>query len=174
MRLTHWTDYSLRVLMYCAASTQRAEPVRIAEIAEAHGISRSHLTKIVMTLASLGYLETVRGRGGGIRLLQSADRITVGAVVRRTETDFHLVECFDPEASTCRLSGRCRLERVLQDAMARCLEALDAVTLADLVAPPPAGTRSPREQTVRLSPGLPGPKGVPCAPVRRPRGGAKN
>jgi Rrf2 family nitric oxide-sensitive transcriptional repressor len=151
---------------------QRAEPVTIAEIAEAHGISRSHLTKIVMTLAGLGYLETVRGRGGGIRLLQSADRITVGAVVRRTEADFQLVECFDPVASTCRLAGRCRLEQLLRDAMARCLEALDAVTVADLVAPAPAGTRSPWERPIRLSPGLPGPPGAARTPAR-PHDGAK-
>ena len=65
MRLTNWTDYTLRVLMYCAASAGRAQPVTIGEIAQAHGISHSHLTKVVMDLAAQGLLETTRGRGGG-------------------------------------------------------------------------------------------------------------
>jgi Rrf2 family nitric oxide-sensitive transcriptional repressor len=68
MRLTQWTDYTLRVLMYCAASKGRSEPVTITEIAESHGISRSHLTKIVQQLAARGWLQTTRGRGGGMRL----------------------------------------------------------------------------------------------------------
>jgi Rrf2 family nitric oxide-sensitive transcriptional repressor len=155
MRLTQWTDYSLRVLMYCAASQGRAEPVTIAEIARSHGISHSHLTKIVMTLAGLGYLETTRGRGGGLRLLRPAEEITVGEVVRRTESDFALVECFDPSVNTCLLDGRCRLKGALQRAIGRYLEELDAVTLADLVAPggePKAGATA---RAIRLSPGLP-------------------
>jgi Rrf2 family nitric oxide-sensitive transcriptional repressor len=72
MRLTRWTDYTLRVLMYCAASEGRDTPVTIAEIAQAHNISRSHLTKIVMELSAQGLLETTRGRGGGLRLLKPA------------------------------------------------------------------------------------------------------
>ena len=78
MRLTQWTDFSLRVLMYCAASEQREQRATVGEIAEAHGISRSHLTKIVMTLSGLGLLETTRGRGGGLRLLKPAQGIVVG------------------------------------------------------------------------------------------------
>ena len=135
MRLTLWTDYSLRVLMYCAACTDRAQPVTIVEIARAHGISRHHLTKVVMMLAALGYVETTRGRGGGLRLLVAADRVTVGEVLRRTETDLRLLECFDAEANTCRLDGQCRLQCLLQGAMARFLETMDACTLADLVTP---------------------------------------
>ncbi len=154
MRLTQWTDYSLRVLMYCAASAGRAEPVTIAEIAAAHGISRSHLTKIVMTLASLGYLETTRGRGGGLRLLRPAHEVTVGEIVRRTETDFVLVECFDPGVNNCLLDGRCRLKGALQQALARYLEVLDGLTLADLVAPGAENGRT-APQAIRLSPGLP-------------------
>jgi DNA-binding transcriptional MocR family regulator len=84
MRLTQWTDYSLRVLMYCAATQGRDALPTVSEIAQAHGISRSHLTKIVMTLAAQGWLETSRGRGGGLRLLRPADR---GARGRRGAPD---------------------------------------------------------------------------------------
>ncbi len=154
MRLTNWTDYSLRVLMYCAASEQREQPATIGEIAEAHGISRSHLTKIVMTLSGLGLLETTRGRGGGLRLLKPAHTIVLGEVVRQTESDFTLVECFDAEHNTCRLDGHCRLKGALREAMDRYLEVLDGVTLADLVAPA-AGARG--GQRVQFVPGLPRP-----------------
>lgn len=143
MRLTQWTDYSLRVLMYCAVHQHREQPVTISEIAEAHGISRSHLTKIVMTLSALGYLETTRGRGGGLRLLRPAEHIVLGEVVRQTETDFNLVECFDAQTNQCRIAGVCGLRHVLGDALNAYLARLDAVTLADLVLP------SPPEQPLR-------------------------
>ena len=104
MRLTQWTDYSLRVLMFCAAQHGRAQPVTITEIQQAHGISRNHLTKVVVALGRLGYLETTRGRGGGLRLLQPAAQVRLGQVVRDTETDFRLLECFDAlvDAPSCR------------------------------------------------------------------------
>lgn len=137
MRLTNWTDYSLRVLMYCATCAERAAPVTIAEIAEVHGISRSHLTKIVMTLSGLGLLETTRGRGGGLRLLKPANDIVLGDVVRQTETDFTMVECFDAASSSCRLDSHCRLKGALHNATNAYLAVLDGLTLAQLV--PPAG-----------------------------------
>jgi Rrf2 family nitric oxide-sensitive transcriptional repressor len=133
MRLTKWTDYTLRVLMHCAATRHRATPLTISEIAERHDISRSHLMKIVMTLSSLGWIESIRGRGGGIRLLVDADQLTVGEVVRHTETDFNMVECFDDESNTCRLNGRCRLKSVLQEATQSYLHVLDGVHLSDLL-----------------------------------------
>ncbi len=133
MRLTQWTDYTLRVLMYCAASQGRVQPVTITEIAASHGISRSHLTKIVQDLAARGWLETTRGRGGGLRLLVLAKDIALGEVVRAMETDFAMVECFDPTLNQCRLSGHCRLKGVLNQATQSYLGVLDAVTLADLV-----------------------------------------
>lgn len=136
MRLTQWTDYSLRVLMYCAIHVERAQPVTITEMAEVHGISRSHLMKIVQELSARGLLDTTRGRGGGVRLLQPAQAITVGAVARATETDFALVECFDAARNQCRLRGRCRLQGVLEQALAAYLAVLDGVTLAELVAQP--------------------------------------
>ena len=136
MRLTQWTDYTLRVLMYCAATQGREQPVTITEVAEGYGISRSHLMKIVQELAAQGLLETTRGRGGGMRLMKAPAEINLGAVVRQTETDFHLVECFDPHVNQCRLSGNCRLKGVLGDAINAYLAVLDGVTLADLVDAP--------------------------------------
>ncbi|OGB19097.1 MAG: Rrf2 family transcriptional regulator [Burkholderiales bacterium RIFCSPLOWO2_12_67_14] len=155
MRLTHWTDYSLRVLMYCAACTQREKPATISEIAGAHGISRSHLTKIVMTLSGLGLLETTRGRGGGLRLLKPAHLIVLGDVVRQTETDFTLVECFSDEHNTCRLEGYCRLKGTLQKAMDRYLAELDGVTLADLLEPMPPGAGVRKVVHLKHIPGMP-------------------
>ncbi|MDD5334594.1 MAG: Rrf2 family transcriptional regulator [Rhodoferax sp.] len=139
MKLTSWTDYSLRVLMYCAASEGRAEPVTITEIADAHDISRSHLTKIVVELSNQGLLETTRGRGGGLRLLKSAKDIALGAVVRHTETDFTMVECFDSASGSCRLTGHCGLKSVLHQALQSYMQVLDGVTLADLVPSSGAG-----------------------------------
>lgn len=149
MRLTQWTDYSLRVLMYCAAHVDRETPVTISEIAEAHGISRSHLTKIVMTLSGLGYLGTTRGRGGGLRLLRPAQEIRLGEVIRQTETDFTLVECFDDGVNQCRIAGVCQLKGVLSDALMAYLAVLDQATLAQLVGRPatPVG-----QAPVRLQP----------------------
>ena len=94
MRLSDYTDYTLRVLMYCASHPERL--VTIAEIAERHQVSKNHLMKIVNSLARQGVLDTTRGDGGGLRLLKPAGAIRVGDVVRESETDFRLVECFDP------------------------------------------------------------------------------
>ena len=154
MRLTQWTDYTLRVLMYCAACQGRAQPVTITEVAQAHGISRSHLTKIVQQLAAKGLLDTTRGRGGGMRLMRPAAEINIGAVVRETETDFDLVECFNAETNTCRMSSHCSIRGLLSRATLAFLAVLDEVTLADLV--PPAGEEVSPARVVRFLPGLPG------------------
>lgn len=156
MRLTQWTDYTLRVLMYCAACEGRDQPVTISEVAESYSISRSHLTKIVQQLAAQSLLETSRGRGGGMRLMKPPQDINVGAVVRSTETDFTLVECFDSETNQCRLSSHCRLQSALGEAMEGFFSVLDKLTLADLMVtqPPPAGCFA-RAFTVHRVPGLP-------------------
>ncbi len=153
MKLTSWTDYSLRVLMYCAASQGREQPVTITEIAEAHNISRSHLTKIVVALSDQGLLETTRGRGGGLRLLKPAKDIVLGEVVRKTETDFTMVECFAPATDSCRLIGHCRLMTVLQEALQSYLQVLDGVTLAELVPSAAAGlpTLPKRRKSVKMT-----------------------
>ena len=140
MRLTQWTDYTLRVLMYCAANEGREQPVTITEVAESFDISRSHLTKIVQQLAAQSLLETSRGRGGGMRLMKPAHQINVGALVRSSETDFHLVECFDPATNHCRLIGHCGLQGALGEAMEAFFMVLDPLTLADLMTAEPAAT----------------------------------
>ena len=155
MRLTRWTDYTLRVLMYCAASEGRASPVTINEIAQAHNISRSHLTKIVMELSAQGLLETTRGRGGGLRLLKPASEIVLGRIVRACESDFTMVECFDTATNQCRLDGRCRLKGLLGSALQAYLQVLDGAALADLVGAPDALAPQPLTLAARGSPGLP-------------------
>ncbi|PIY29009.1 MAG: Rrf2 family transcriptional regulator [Comamonadaceae bacterium CG_4_10_14_3_um_filter_60_42] len=155
MRLTQWTDYTLRVLMYCAASKDRPDPVTITEIAESHGISRSHLTKIVQQLAARGWLETARGRGGGMRLAAVAKDLGLGTIVRATETDFAVVECFEPSLNQCRMGQNCRLKGVLNQATQSFLAVLDGVTLADLVAPVARVVGAPKSKRLREIPGLP-------------------
>ena len=155
MRLTQWTDYALRVLMYCAACEGRGQPVTISEVAAAHQISRSHLTKIVQQLAAQGFLDTTRGRGGGMRLMKPANAINLGAVVRVTEPDFAMVECFNPAQDTCRLSSHCGLKGVLGRATAAYLGVLDALTLADLVPETVTPLMGADGQPLWLVPGLP-------------------
>ncbi len=136
MRLTQWTDYTLRVLMFCADSQSRGTPVTITEVAEHYDISRSHLTKIVQQLGASGLLETSRGRGGGLRLVKRPVDINLGAIVRATETDFDLVECFDAATNQCRLSPHCGLKGILAASINAFLQVLDQHTLADLLVSP--------------------------------------
>lgn len=156
MRLTQWTDYTLRVLMYCAAHQRREQPVTITEIAESHAVSRSHLTKIVHQLGTQGLLETTRGRGGGMRLLKDAKDINIGDVVRQTETDFNMVECFDPLLNQCGLSQRCGLKGLLHAATASYLAVLDGTTLEDLLSPVERTVQMPLSQKAHVIPGVPG------------------
>ena len=153
MRLTRWTDYALRVLMYCAACEGRSAPVTVSEIALNHDISRHHLTKIVQQLGNLQLLHTTRGRDGGIRLMRPASEINIGAVVRAAESDFDLVECFDPVGNRCRMSSHCRLKTALHTALQAYLQVLDRLTRADLVPPITADAR-PDTATGHV-PGLP-------------------
>jgi Rrf2 family nitric oxide-sensitive transcriptional repressor len=121
--------------MYVGAKPQRL--VTIQEIARSYGISENHLMKVVHGLAQHGFIETVRGRGGGLRLARPARDITVGAVVRAVEDDFALVECFRTD-NTCRITPVCRLRGALQDALRAYFEVLENWTLAELVAKPKA------------------------------------
>lgn len=136
MRLTDYTDYTLRVLMFCALHPERS--VTIAELAQSHAVSKNHLMKIVNHLARLGWLQTTRGRGGGLRLLKSATNIRIGDVVRQTETDFRMVECFEPSHNACTLTAHCQLKQVIRTALQCYMAELDKVTLADITAEPPA------------------------------------
>ncbi len=140
MRLAEYTDYTLRVLMYCAAHPERL--VTIAELAEHHGVSKSHLMKIVNDLARQGVLDTRRGRSGGMRLMKKPEDICIGDVIRQSETDFRLVECFDSRTNLCTLTPSCRLKRLLDQALKAYFKELDGATLAD-IAGPVGGLRQP-------------------------------
>ena len=130
MKLTLYSDYSLRVLMYIARQEHR---VQIDEIAKFYGISKNHLTKVVNNLATLGYIETTRGRGGGIRIKMTPEEINIGALIRKTEEHFNLVECFDRETNTCPIAGICGLQGVLGEALNAYLSVLDKYTLQDIL-----------------------------------------
>ena len=132
MRLTTYTDYALRTLMYLAANRDRL--VTIQDIADAHGIAKNHLTKVVHQLGILGFVESLRGRKGGLRLGKEPAQINIGAVVRSTEPDFYMAECFDPQKNNCRLSSACILKDTLYQATAAYLAVLDGVTLEILMA----------------------------------------
>ena len=132
MQLTLYSDYSLRVLIYLGAHP--GHRATISEIAESYGISRNHLVKVVHNLASLGFIDTVRGRSGGMILALVPELINIGDVVRKTEPDFDIVECFDEETNTCPISPSCALIKVLKIARNKFIETLDEYTLADVVA----------------------------------------
>lgn len=146
MRLTMYTDYALRLLMYLALKPDALATIQ--EVAETYGISRNHMMKIAQELGHAGFVETVRGRGGGLRLKVGADRIKVGDVIRATEDDFRLVECFDPSRNRCIITGPCRLQGALGEALGAYLSVLDRFTLADLVT-----ERTPLENILGLPPG---------------------
>jgi Rrf2 family nitric oxide-sensitive transcriptional repressor len=130
MKLTFYSDYSLRLLMY--VSLNRDGLVTIQEVADAYGISKNHLMKVAFELGRKGFLETVRGRGGGLRLGRPPEKIGVGEVVRAMEEDFTMVECFDPKANQCVITGPCRLRGALSRALKAYFAVLDEYTLADL------------------------------------------
>ena len=134
MRLTTHTDYALRVLMYLAL--RPGESSTIQEIAERYGISKNHLMKVVQHLGAAGWIETSRGRGGGLRLARPAAAIDLGDVVRSTEEDVALVECFKPEENLCAITPACRLKGIFAEALEAFFQALSRYTLADLVQRP--------------------------------------
>jgi Rrf2 family nitric oxide-sensitive transcriptional repressor len=127
MRLTRYTDYAMRVLIYLGAQPEKV--CSIAEIARAYKISHNHLTKVAHDLGKAGYIESVRGRAGGIRLARAAAKINVGDVVRRTEPYFDLADC-----GNCVIAPACRLTGVLDEALAAFMAVLDRYTIADLLA----------------------------------------
>jgi Rrf2 family nitric oxide-sensitive transcriptional repressor len=133
MQLTKFSDYALRVLMYAHAAGDRR--VTIEEMAASYRISRAHLMKVVNALTRAGYLTAVRGRSGGLTLARPAETIRLGEVIRSTEPDFALVECF-ATGNRCVITGCCRLPGVLSEALAAFLETLDRHTLADIALKP--------------------------------------
>ncbi len=157
MRLTTFTDYSLRVLMYVAAHPEGR--ATISEIAAAYAISDNHLTKVVHFLGKEGYLENLRGRGGGLRLARQPEAINVGELVKLTEGGDVPAECFQRESNLCAITANCRLKFVLSDAVDAFYASLRRVTLEDVVKnrralgkvlfPAQARKTAPAEKTAR-------------------------
>ena len=131
MRLTVYTDYALRLLMYLAVKDDGLST--IAEVSESYGISKNHLMKVAHQLGVAGYVGTVRGRGGGLRLAKPIGAINLGDVVRHTEPDMALVPCFAADSASCAIFSGCALRGALSGARDAFLSALDGYTLADLV-----------------------------------------
>lgn len=131
MRLTDYTDYSLRALMYLGLNRDRL--VTIRDIADVYGVSKNHLMKVVHQLGLAGLVETVRGRSGGLRLGKEPEEINLGLVVRGTEPDFVMVECFNRDSNECILSPACELQDILRQATTAYLDVLGRYTLADLL-----------------------------------------
>lgn len=149
MRLTTFSDYALRVLMYAGSAGDRL--ITIEETSTVYGISRAHLMKVVNILTKTGYLKGIRGRSGGFTLARAPENINLGAVVRATEPDFALVECF-AAGNRCVITSCCRLPNLLNEALASFVATFDRHTLADLMlaesdfkvpSPPVEGTRGP-------------------------------
>lgn len=132
MKLTSYTNYALRSLQLAAIKSPAL--VRVDDVVKIHNLSKPHVMKIVHQLGRAGYLDTVRGRGGGFRLARSADQIIVGDVVRLTEGPLDVVECFNPVKNTCPLIGICVLSRKVQEATAAFMAVLDNLTIADISA----------------------------------------
>ena len=132
MRLTRFTDYSLRVLIYLGL--QGDQLVTIRKISDAYGISRNHLMKVVSLLTRMGYLKAQRGPGGGITLARPPQDINLADVIRDTEEDLVMVECFDEEGS-CVISPACKLHRIISEALNAYIDTLRKYSLRDLVDP---------------------------------------
>jgi Rrf2 family nitric oxide-sensitive transcriptional repressor len=145
LRLTTYSDYAFRVLIFLALAGEKGSTIQA--IAEHYGISRNHLMKVVQQLGQLGYVVTTRGRGGGLRLGMPAEAINLGQLVRQTEDDMVIVECFNPATNTCAITGVCRLKGVLGEALAAWLRVMDGYTLADLVQ-----NQTELAQVIRLRP----------------------
>jgi Rrf2 family nitric oxide-sensitive transcriptional repressor len=139
MRLTLHTDYALRVLLY--VGLKRDELATVAEIVRHFDISRGHVMKVVHRLAQLGYVQTLRGKKGGIRLAREPKAITAGAVVRNVEPELRVLGCLQERSGYCRIEECCVLRRAVREATSAFLATLDRYTLADLMEPRQALSR---------------------------------
>lgn len=144
MRLTIYTDYALRLLMYLALKNDGL--ATIGEIAKSYGVSKNHMMKVAYQLGTAGYVETVRGRSGGLRLAKPAESIGLGEIVRHTEPDMALVPCFQPIDAPCTIQRCCVLRKALDKARTAFVDVLDGYTLGDLTRP-----RSPLQELLSIA-----------------------
>lgn len=162
IQLTLYTDYAIRVLLYISA--KQDGPASVMEVANAYGISRNHLHKVVNQLSRKGYIKTARGKKGGIVLGKSPDSIVLGELIRQTEPDFRIVECLDKSSPHCPIDSVCSLKHILISARKSFLKALDQYTLEDItrnitiLRPILIGEIRPREK--RTSPHVPSPSPI--------------
>ena len=133
MHITRYTDYSLRVLIYLSAQGDRLATIQ--EIADSYDISKNHLMKVVHQLNKKGYIETVRGKNGGMRLHMAPEDINIGILIRETEQDLNIVECFSSK-NACKITPVCGLKGMFNEALKAFLEVLDKYTLADVIRDP--------------------------------------
>lgn len=131
MQLTIRSNHAMRLMMFCALNAGKVTPV--STVAKACNMRPAHLAKIANALSAEGFIETVRGRHGGVRLARPAEEIRVGAIVASTEVGAGFVECFDPATNTCPLIGACRFRPALDRALDAFIGVLNDYTLADLV-----------------------------------------
>lgn len=131
MQLTRFTDYGLRTLMYVAARSENSASVK--EVAEHYGISRNHLVKVVHRLSQLGYIETTKGKGGGIKIANNTEKLRLGDLIQELEPNMNMVECFDAKTNTCRITESCQLKHYLFEATQNFINTMNKYTLADTV-----------------------------------------
>jgi Rrf2 family transcriptional regulator, nitric oxide-sensitive transcriptional repressor len=135
VQLTSYTDYAFRTLI--ALACVAPEKLTVGEISERYGISLNHLLKVVQKLAELGYVETTRGKSGGVRLLAEPSTLTLGAVVRGMEPELGVVPCLRADQQLCVIAPACKLKSILSEATNQFLATLDQQTLADITAAKP-------------------------------------
>jgi Rrf2 family transcriptional regulator, nitric oxide-sensitive transcriptional repressor len=136
MQLTYFSDYALRLVLYLAAHPDRV--VSVQEVSRAYRVSPHHMVKVARLLVGRGIVASVRGRRGGLRLDVAADQLTIGALVRLTEPNFNLVECFDRAGNTCPISPACGMKGVFERARGAFLDVLDEHTIAEFLPRAPA------------------------------------
>lgn len=147
MQLTRFTDYSLRALMYLGMHQERLCTVK--EVAEYYGISQNHLVKVVHNLSQLNYIESTKGKGGGIRLVSKPDKINLRDLITKLESNLVLVECFDQKTNTCRITNICGLKHILHESIKAFTDTLDKYTLADTISQ--SGLLPPANKALTLS-----------------------
>lgn len=131
MRLTQFTDYSLRVLIYLAIHPK--ERVTIDQLTQAYDVSRHHIRSVVHNLAKLDYVDSTQGKGGGLALALKPNEISIREVVENTENDFYIVECFNPNGNSCPIEPLCVLKQALSEASKSFLQTLEGYTIEDLI-----------------------------------------